>query len=530
MKAMQYRGHRLDSLPTHRNRRAWSDHVFVRATTWVFSVVGLGTAPWSAIAQQVTFATDVSAQTTWTDNSGLQVAAVAVEDVMTEITPNLSVLAVSKRFRLTGDVGATAVNFLNETQRDRVVPRVRLVGSLEAIERLLFLDASVSTSQLVENPFGGRAEGASTVNSFTTTTYVVSPYIDWRMSPRARLLMRSDNTRTEARGSTDPISDGALSRQQVRLDVLPQPMGLTIEAERIDSRFSGLSQDTLLQKIARAIVSYAPSPEWVLNLRGGYEENLFGGLSRVNESIYGGGFEWRPTERTAVRGVGEHRFFGSGWDAVFSHRMPWLAWDLRTARVLSTSPQGLLTLASGGNVISLLDAILTTRYPDPVERARVVQDLIRRQGLPTSIGGPLTIYTQQAFISTGRSITLGLLGLTNTLSFTAGYLRIEGVFSDAIVQSPAGVGNSEQLASAMTYARRLSPFSAISLTAGRTYIRSLGNIAIAETRQQALRLVFTHQLSSRGEVLVGASRQLSVSANQVDYTENGAFVGFSKRF
>lgn len=527
---MRCRRFRLDSLPTQRTRRGWSDRVIARTATRFLFVVGLGAGPWGAMAQQVNFVTSVSAQTSWTDNAGLQGAAVAVEDVITEVTPSLSVRAIGRRFRLTGDIGATAVNYLNETQRDRVLPRVRLLGNLEAIERLVFLDASVATAQLAEDPFIGRAEGTSTVNTFTTTTYAVSPYIDWRMSPRSRVLVRSENSRTETRGASSPIRDGTFSRQQVRFDVLPQPLGLTVEGERNDSRFSGLSQDTLLQKIARVIGSYAPAPEWVLNVRGGYEENVFGGLSRVDESIYGGGFQWRPTERTVVRAVGEHRFFGTGWEAAFSHRMPWLAWNLRTARDLSTSPQELLTLTTSGNVTSLLDAIFTTRYPDPVERARVVQDLIRRQGLPTSIGGPLTIYTQQAFILTGRSITIGFLGLTNTLSFTAGYLRIEGAFPDAIVLSPTGVGNSEQLASALTYARRISPFSAISLTAGRTYIRGLRDGAVQETRQRATSLVFTHQLSSRAEVLIGARRRLSDSATAEDYTENGAFVGFSKRF
>lgn len=527
---MRCRGLRIDSLATHLTRRAGSDHVVARAATRVIFLVGLGAAPWGAMAQQVTFVPSVSAQASWTDNAGLQRAAVAVEDVITEVTPSLSVRAIGRRFRLTGDVGATAVDYLNETQRDRVLPRVRLLGNLEAIERLVFLDASVATAQLAEDPFIGRAEGTSTVNTFTTTTYAVSPYIDWRMSPRSRVLVRSDNSRTETGGASSPIRDSAFSRQQVRFDVLPQPLGLTVEAERNDSRFSGLSQDPLLQKIARAIVSYAPSPEWVFNVRGGYEESAFSGVSRVDEAIYGGGLQWRPTERTVVRAVGEHRFFGTGWEGVFSHRMPWLAWDVRTGRDLTTSPQELLTLTTSGNVTSMLDAMFTTRYPDPVERARVVQDLIRRQGLPASIGGPLTIYTQQAFISTGRSITIGFLGLTNTLSFTAGYLRIEGAFPDAIVLSATGVGNSEQLTSALTYARRISPFSSVNVTAGRTYIRGLGGVTIDETRQRAIRLVFTHQLSSRAELLAGARRRLSDSVTADDFTENAAFIGFSKRF
>jgi uncharacterized protein (PEP-CTERM system associated) len=481
-------------------------------------------------AQPVVFEPSLAALVTWTDNAGLKAAPVAVEDVTTELSPSVAILAIRNRFRLIGDVGATAVNYLNETQRDRVLPRIRLNGNLEAIERFLFVDASIATAELVEDPFAGRAEGATTVNSYTATTYAVSPYVDWRLSPRTRLQLRSDNSRSETRGSDRPLRDGTFKRELVRFDVLPQPLGLTIEGERNDSRFSGLTQDTLLQTIGRVIVSYAPSPDWVLNVRGGYEENEFSGIAIEPETIYGGGLEWRPTERTVIRGVGEHRFFGVGWEGVFTHRMPWLAWEVRAGRSLSTFPQELLTLTSGGNVAALLDAMLTTRYPDAIERGRIVQDLIRREGLPTSIGGPLTIYTQQAFISTGRSITIGFLGVTNTLSFTAGYLRTEGAFPEVILVTPTGVGNSEQIASALTYGRRVTPFTAFSVTAGRTYIRGLGDAAVEETTQRAIRVALTHQLSPRAEVIAGVRRRVSDSAVSEDYTENSAFIGVAKRF
>src|SRR6266478_1743658 len=60
--------------------------------------------------------------------------------------------------------------------------------------------------------------------------------------------------------------------------------------------------------------------------------------------IYGGGLNWRPTERTAVDGYWEHRFFGSSYNWQVSHRLPNLALSANFTRGLSTFPQ--LALAS----------------------------------------------------------------------------------------------------------------------------------------------------------------------------------------
>lgn len=481
-------------------------------------------------AQEPAFQMSLSGRVTVTDNAPLRPEPAAVNDVIVEATPSLAVQLVGTRARLIGDIGLTAINYINGTGGDRVLPRIQLDGKLEAVERLLFVDARVTTAQVIENPLAGITGDSGSVNSFTTTTYSVSPYMDWHLSPRTRLLIRSDNTRTETSGAVSSVQGARSTREQVRFEFLPRPLGLQLEAEHSDARFSGQPRDTLTQKIGRVILIYTPSAELVLNARGGYEDNTISGASNADGNIHGGGFEWRPTSRTLVRGLGERRFFGTGWEGAFTHRMPWLAWDVRTTRELSTSVQTLLALTGGGNVAALLDAIMTTRYPDPVERARIVQDLIRRQGLPTSVGGPLTIYTQRAFISTGRSLTLGLVGTSSTVSFSAASLRVELALPEAVRVSPSEISESEQLTTALTWTRRLSSFTAFNLTGGRTYIRGLGEAAGEETRLRTIRASLTRQWSPRAEGVVGVSRRLSESAIDSNFDENLVFFGLTKRF
>ena len=62
-----------------------------------------------------------------------------------------------------------------------------------------------------------------------------------------------------------------------------------------------------------------------------------------------------------------------------SNRLRRFATNLSASRSVATYPQLILQLPATGNVSGLLDAILTARFPDPVERAQQVQDLIDRQ-------------------------------------------------------------------------------------------------------------------------------------------------------
>ncbi len=478
----------------------------------------------------------MSAQTTWTSNAGLVGPGSETEDTIIEVTPSLGVHTRGKRLRLSGDVGAAAIHYVNGAGRDQVQPHVRLLGNLEAIERLFFVDARVVTTQLAQDPFVGRAEGSTSANVMTATTYAVSPYVDWRMSARTRLLLRNDQTSTQTRGATTDVRDGRFSRSDARLEVAPQPLGLTLNTQRNESRFSGQAQDSLQQTISRITLLWAPTPEWVLSTHSGRETTKTNGMQLVDDTIYGGGFEWRPGPRTTFRGMQEHRFFGTGWDVVFTHRMPWLAWDVRATRELTSFPQELLTLTSGGgtggNVALLLDAMLATRFPDPVERARQVQEIIRSQGLPATLGGSLTIYTPEVFVSTARSISLGLMGVNSSVTWSGSTQRVQtaqagGVGSAAFAS--AGVGSSDQFVSALHVSHRLGRALTFSMTFSRAYIEGLGTGLLDETLQRSMRAALTQQLSPRTQLTFGARRRFSESRIATDFTENAVFAALSTR-
>ena len=79
----------------------------------------------------------------------------------------------------------------------------------------------------------------------------------------------------------------------------------------------------------------------------------------------------------------------------------------------------LFQIPSTTSVSGLLNAILVARFPDPVERAQQVQDLIMRQARPSLFPAGAYIYNQSANILTGANASWALIGTRNTLGLTS---------------------------------------------------------------------------------------------------------------
>ncbi len=84
----------------------------------------------------------------------------------------------------------------------------------------------------------------------------------------------------------------------------------------------------------------------------------------------------------------EHRFFGNSYLVAMDHRTPMTVWSLRASRDVTSFPEQLATLPAGGIVPLMLNELLRTRMPDPVQRAAAVAEFIRSQGLPLVLGEP----------------------------------------------------------------------------------------------------------------------------------------------
>jgi len=508
------------SAPTSAGRQLLRYGVPVIALAWCGAVY----------AERWTVDASVSTQVTATDNSGFESRSQRDSDVLLGVTPRIGFRGEGARLRVGGSVALGGVHYVDGTQDSRFLPTADLIATLEAIERRLFLEAAVNVAQTRENPFAPRPEGASTFNRLETRQGRFSPYLQGNLANDVRYRVRSDNAWTATSGGTTADGDSYVGRHVVELERAPRPFGWGVQAERTDSRFDNAAQRRLTEDVARVRLDYAVTPQIAVGVRAGYEQNNFVLDGRGDGSIYGANVTWRPTERTDLSGFVEDRFFGSGWRLSFSHRMPRLAWNALLSRDLGSAPQSLFTLPATDDVVGLLDAAFTTRFPDPVERARIVQDLIARQGLPSALGAPLAIYAQRISLINSRSASVVLLGVRNSLGLTGFYRRTEDLSDTVFSAIGSALTNNTQRGAALTFSHQLSTLTSLNATTAWTRTRELGQTDPEQADQYTLRLQALRQLAPKTSAFIGARHQIFNSNRRDDARETAVFAGLTHRF
>lgn len=486
-----------------------------------------------AVAQRWAVEASVTTQATVTDNSAFEESRVeGPNDVILTVAPSLTFRREGARLRAGGTVGLSAAHYVDGTQAGRLVPTGNVGATLEAIERNFFIDAAAVVTQTRDNPFAPRAEGVPAVGRLQTTQARISPYLQGDPSPNLRYLVRSDNswTDTRAKESTAGELNGYVGRHVAEIERPPRPWGLAVQVERTATRFTDTTQGTLTLDAARLRTDYAFAQEFVVGLRAGYERNNYVLDDQGNGSLYGAELIWRPTERTDLNGYWEHRFFGSGWRVSFAHRRPRIALNALLSRDVGSAPQSLFTLAPTDDVAGLLDAAFATRVQDPVERARLVQELIARQGLPTSLGGPLTIYTQRVSLIRSQSASVVLLGARSSIALTGFYLRTEDLPDSVFSVLSTAVENNIQRGGTLTYSHQMTPLTSLNATYTYTRTRALRAIAPDTSDQHSLRVQTQIGLGPHTSSFLGARYQIFSSSTTNDAREKAAFAGLTHRF
>jgi uncharacterized protein (PEP-CTERM system associated) len=491
---------------------------------------GLGTMPAPASAQRWNVETGVRSQLIYSTNPELGLAGGGRDDLLLELRPHVSVRAEGARLRLNGTAALNGVTSARDTQPSRLLPEADVNARLEAIERFFFLDAGVRALQTSEDPFGARPESGTTRNTLTTGVVRFSPSIESALSTETRYRLRSDNSWTRQRGSTQPISaeaEGYFGRHSFLFEHDPNPLGWRLEAERSETRYQEGLQDPLRLDLARASVDYAFGADFTAGVRAGRERTSLVALDNTR-NIYGLQARWQPSPRTTLSVFDERRFFGNAWRLAFDHRMPRMAWNVLVSRTLDTTPQALFDLPATDNVAALLDAAFTTRFPDPVERARVVADLIARQGLPAGSLRPVNIYAQRLSIVTQRSASVVLIGVRNTLSLGAFQTRTEDAPEGGSLATGTPLGNNNQNGASVSLSHRLSPVASLNASAEWSRIRALQGPD--RSTQRTARVQLTVQAGPKTTVFGGARYRALDSNVAIEGREGAVFAGLDHLF
>lgn len=454
------------------------------------------------------WATEASftAQATLTNNANYGESNVRAGDLVLEFVPALNFNRQGGRLKVDGYVALDMLGYVDGTQASSILPRANILANLEAIDNLFFVDASLFAGQSVENPFLPRSAYSSTNNLYTSTQARLAPYFTGKVGQYVNWQVRSDMTYTWTSQTDNPTGNAFYVRNLAEVVRAPTPLGLTLRLTNDLTRIQDQVQPDQTLNTALAIVDYAFTPQFTFGLRGGYETTTYT-AEEVAGPIYGANLSWQPSPLTSLIGYWEQRFYGPSYQFQASHRQRRLASSASFYRTITTYPQVLLQIPATNSVTGLLNAILVARFPDPIERAEAVQDLVTRQALPQSLPAGAYIYNQSANILTGGNANWALIGTRNTLSLNLFYLKTELLPDASIPPTFLVFNNNIQQGGGVTLSHTLSPVISLNGTLSTQYTRGFGPSEGLNTRQGLANLQANWQMSPRSTLFVGTRYQ-----------------------
>jgi len=476
--------------------------------------------PAETFGQAWRYGASVELDETWSDNINLAPSGSERSDLVTTITPQLSVTRNGPRLKLTLVYAPEFLYFSRGS--DGAQLRNALNANLDAtlVENLLFFDASSQISQGNISPFGTLA--ANTVNGSTnrveSRSYSFGPTLrsrlqqDFTYAAGYRYLETNTDSSSIASSHTSELFANFQSSTSFR------DVGIGGNYDRSDQEFSGAN--SIITEQESGTVTYVLSPTIHLLGSAGYDHNRYPttGQPDLKGMSYSGGFDWEPSHHTSISAQFGHRYFGPTANVHLSEATPHVSFNASYTRDQTTSSGSGLGLVPNPNY-QLLDQFFRASITDPALRAQAVTSVLSQSGLSTSPFSTATFFSNQLFVQKRLDVSLALIGLRNTVTFDANRTESQGLSNlqvgfDIFAQAQ----NFRSTSYSANWSHKLGPQTTLNATATRVDNQAI--TGSGNTRQRQL-------IASVSRTL---SRKLSVTAlyrntKQTGTDNNSGFFG-----
>lgn len=384
----------------------------VRLLALAIGAIGAG----SALAQTITVTPSVQTRLTWTDNGNA--SSDKESDWIAELAPGISISRESGRVSGLLNAQLRNVGYANDSGRNTSYLGLQGRGQLEAIENLFFVDVDANISRSNLSAFSGRSanDDLSVDEDNETRSWSIGPRLQFRLGASTQGSIRYLSRWLESGGSA--ASNQRLDQwtAQASSPAATRVFGWGLDFSRSKTEYDDSLSRDVTQETGRATLFINVTPQFRLRVIGGHESNDYANSRGESGTIYGGGVDWNPTERTAISGTVEERVFGTGYNLSFKHRAARSTWDLTYVKDFSSSAQSL-----GGGIYQdpqfltfFNDPNLVAALPDSAQREAFVRLLL---GYPPTGGTGAIVSNAQQLTETFRA-GFSVIGMRNTLSFS----------------------------------------------------------------------------------------------------------------
>ena len=479
-------------------------------------------------------------QQTYTDNISLAPSDQARGLWISELTPGLAVRDDSPRLQLLAAYEAHLYAYSRDDPAANQSLSQNFNGKMhaEAIADLLFLDAAGAYRQQAISAFGppvaqNGSDGYLTENRANVKSYSLSPYLTHSFG---RLVTGN------LRYTHDVVSADSAGFNHSNADSVQASLGGSVGArvgwglQYYRQRLEDGSGPTTISGNTGLNGSYLIAAP--LRLTAGIGRDQYKYESQVGDAPTGKswsvGFAWTPSSRTSVSASVGKRFFGDSYHLDAVHRTRATAWSVRYLTDVTTSRDQFLLPASV-STSDLLDRMYAGAISDPTLRRQAVDAFIRANGLPRTLTDSVNYLSNRYILQKQFQVSLAwtlahsvlVLSLTDERRNALSSVRSDSTLLGTNFGSLND--NSHQRGGSATYNYRLSPRSALNLSASFNQADSL--VRDAGSINRAFRLALTRQLGRQLTGDLELRRQTgSVAGARGGYRENAIVFHLNQRF
>lgn len=488
---------------------------------------GLASALTPAYAGSWTITPTLSVTETATDNVALS-SENKKSDLISNVNPGIHIAGSGGRSKLRFDYQMHNLFYAQDSSRNEIQNSLNALGTLEAIENWLFIEASGNISQQNLSAFGSSSSSSSVnvntnLNTTETSTYRISPYVVGSFGRFADYQLRYNLATTSRKSNLSNDENVSELVGSLKGTTSLANLGWSVDASTQDISYDR-GRDNEADRL-RGVLTYQINPQFRANLIGGVEANNYQSLDKESTTTYGAGFDWSPTDRTLLSVSREHRFFGPANAISFSHRTANTAWKFSDTEDVVTQTGQRSTVGLG----TYYD-LLSKNFPGISKDA--AEALLGGIDLNAQIPGDFL--TNGSTIQHRRELSFVLLGARNTVTFSAGETQSERASQGALssILGTSDFANAQKIRqrfASINWSHKLTPLSSLIASVSRSNSRGYGTSSSSlETTEQMYHLNLTTQLGPKTHANLGFRH--AVGDGTVDYTENALTGTLSHQF
>jgi uncharacterized protein (PEP-CTERM system associated) len=469
----------------------------------------------------------VSAEQTFTDN--YDSSASAQSDAVTRLTAGVGFRARSGALRGFLDYSLSSLVYARHSDRNNLQNALQADLTADLIENRLQVATTASISRSAISAFGVQPGNGTDANSNTTEarSLRIAPSLRGPLGPAMRYTATLGHTITSTSAAAAGLGDSAATTATFRLEPTELArLGWTLDASHQSSSFKQ-GRDTRTDRINGGLRLNLDALDLQLSATGGTERTDLASLDVRSYNNWGVGLLWTPSPLTRLSADMENRFFGRSHAVSLEHRTPRTVFRIRSSRSLSTS--GGQNLGITGPAAFVLDFLLQSSTPDPVQREIAVRKLLDDLQITDPTRVVSTGFLQSAAtVQDQQEISAAWTGQRQLAAVTLSRSKSRRADRFASVLDDLSQSNSVTLTNlSMNLAHRLSPQSSLTLALGQQ--RTQGDAAAQSSRSTTAELLFSTRLTPESNATASLRRGHYRTGLQ-PYDVNALTAGYSLRF